>query len=146
MKKVAFGCDHAGFVLKKEVLKVVQDLGFEVIDHGCHSPERVDYPDFARLVAQDVQKGKVSSGILICGTGIGMAIAANKFKGVRAASLADVFSAKMARQHNDLNVLCLGGRVMGVGVAQLITETFFKTKFEGGRHQERLEKILAIEK
>lgn len=133
--------DHAGLTLKNHLKQYLKGLGYDVIDHGCETQASVDYPDFAKLVAYDVQKGAVWRGILICGTGIGMALAANRFSQVRAASITDVFSAKMARAHNDLNLLCLGGRVVGIGLAEEIVKMFLATEFEGGRHQKRLEKI-----
>lgn len=143
--RVSIGSDHAGFALKSEIIGLLNELGCEVADCGCFSPERVDYPDYAAIVARDVQAEKVDCGILICGTGIGMAITANKFKGVRAASLVDEYSLLMARKHNDLNVLCLGSRVVGMGTAALLVESFLKTEYEGGRHAERLEKLTELE-
>lgn len=142
---VAIGADHAGFALKQEVILFLKKLNHDVIDHGCHNSDRVDYPDFAAAVVQDVQKGTATRGILICGTGIGMAITANKFKGIRAASVVDAYSVLMTRKHNDLNVLCLGARVIGLGTAEMLIETFLKTEFEGARHQARLDKITAWE-
>lgn len=144
--KVTIGADHAGFHLKQEIIKLLSELGYQVLDRGCDSTERVDYPDFASLVATDVQKNQAQFGILVCGTGVGMAVTANKFKGIRAANLVDQYSAIMARKHNDLNMLCLGGRVLGVGTAMLLVETFLTTEFEGDRHQQRLNKIGEIEK
>lgn len=143
--RVAIAADHAGFHLKQEIVRFLTELGYTVLDRGCDSTERVDYPDFASLVATDVQTGQAQFGILVCGTGVGMAITANKFKGIRAASLVDQFSTIMARKHNNLNVLCLGGRVLGVGTAMLLVETFLATNFEGERHQGRLKKIGEIE-
>ena len=143
--KIAVASDHAGLHLKQEVIRFLQELGYQVLDRGCDTAERVDYPDFASLVALDVQKNYAKFGILICGTGVGMAIAANKFKGVRAAAMTDQYSTIMGRKHNDLNVLCLGGRVLGVGTAMLLVETFLTIPFEGDRHQQRLEKISEIE-
>lgn len=145
MTKISVGADHAGFALKQEIVKFLKSLGHEVHDQGCHSEDRVDYPDFAALVARDVQSGKSERGILVCGTGIGVSIAANKFKGIRAASIWSVEASEMSRKHNDLNVLCLGGRVLDVKTAQAITKTFLETEFEGGRHGDRLKKISALE-
>lgn len=142
---LSIACDHAGLSLKAFVLDVVQSMGYEVIDHGVHTNARVDYPDFAAKVAQDVQSAKARFGILICGSGTGMALTANRFAGIRAAAISDVYSAKMARAHNDLNVLCLGSRVLGEGPARLIMEAFLKTEFEGGRHAERVQKIHAYD-
>ena len=142
MKKLSVACDHAGVTLKNEIIIDLKVRGWQVIDHGTDSTASVDYPDFAALVAGDVQSKKCDCGILICGTGIGMAIAANKFKGVRAASLTDIYSTRLTRQHNDLNVLCLGARVIGTGMALAIVDTFLNTGFEGGRHQKRVEKMM----
>lgn len=142
---IALGADHAGFVLKTEIGELLQTLGYEILDCGCYAQERVDYPDYAALVSKNVQSEKARFGILVCGTGIGMAMTANKFKGIRAASIADEYSVLMARKHNNLNVLCLGGRVIGSGTAALLVETFLKTGFEGGRHAERLGKIADLE-
>jgi ribose 5-phosphate isomerase B len=144
MEKIAIASDHAGLHLKMDIVTLLKSLGYEPIDHGCHTSESVDYPDYAALVARDVQSGKTPRGILICGTGIGMAITANKFSGVRAASLVDEYSTLMARKHNNLNVLCLGSRVIGTGTAALIVETFLKTPFEAGRHEKRVEKMEAV--
>lgn len=144
--KISIAADHAGFHLKTEIVAVLNTLGCDVTDHGCHSAERVDYPDYATQVADDIRTKKSTYGILICGTGIGMAITANKIKGVRAASVVDEYSLLMARKHNDLNVLCLGSRVIGSGTATLLVETFLKTEFEGERHQDRLNKISILEK
>lgn len=145
MKKISLACDHGGFLLKEEVLSLLKELDYEVIDHGCHSFDSVDYPDYAQNVAQDIQNNKAPVGILICGSGIGMAITANKFKGIRAAALTDVYSTEMTRKHNDLNILCLGARVVGSGLAKKIIQTFLQTEFEGDRHTRRLNKIKKIE-
>lgn len=139
--RIAVACDHGGIGLKPTVLAVLQKHGCEVVDHGCHDTASVDYPDYAAKVAQDVSSGKADRGILICGTGIGMAITAGKFKGVRAAAITDAYSMLMTRKHNDLNVLCLGGRVVGAGLAEHLVEIFLTTDFEGGRHAARLAKI-----
>lgn len=145
MKKIAIACDHAGVLLKQAIIPVLQDKGFQILDFGTDSSESVDYPDYAALVAKTIVSQEVDRGILICGTGIGMALAANRFPGVRAASLNDVFSATMAREHNDLNVLCLGSRVVGVGLAQMLVNTFLTVPFAGGRHAMRVNKIHALE-
>lgn len=144
--KIAIGSDHAGFDLKREIIRLLEELGCAVHDCGCFSVERVDYPDYAALVARDVQTGKADRGILVCGTGIGMAITANKYRGIRAASVVDEYSLIMARKHNDLNLLCLGSRVIGPGTAALLVETFLETEFESARHAERLRKIEELEK
>jgi ribose 5-phosphate isomerase B len=144
--KVAIGSDHAGFEYKemiKEYLK--KEFGFEVIDKGTYSNERTDYPLYAKAVAEAVAKGEADKGILICGTGIGMSITANKIKGIRAALCPNNFMAEMARKHNDANVLCLGQRVIGTDHALSIVKTFFTTEFEGGRHSDRLALITDIE-
>lgn len=143
--RVGVGCDHGGFDLKQAVLEVLQELKFEVEDFGTHSRESVDYPDFARAVAHAVRDGRCDFGVLICGTGVGISIAANKVPGIRAALCADTFTARMARQHNDANILCLGARTLGPGLAQDIVRAFFSASFEGGRHARRVEKIRALE-
>ena len=143
--KIALACDHAGFPLKEEILKVLKEAGVAVDDLGCASETSVDYPDFAGLVAERVSAGQADRGILLCGTGVGMAITANKFKGVRAAAINDLLTAKMSREHNDLNVLCLGGRVVQPAVVRKIVKMFLETPFAGGRHEKRVEKIKKIE-
>jgi ribose 5-phosphate isomerase B len=144
--KVAIGSDHAGFELKEMISNIVKEMGNEVIDMGTGSSCSVDYPDYAEAVADAVSKGKVERGILICGTGIGMSIVANKFKNVRAALCNDLFTAKMSRLHNDANILCLGGKIIGKDLAKEIVHIWFSTQFEGGRHEKRLEKINLIER
>lgn len=139
--KIAIGCDHAGFEMKQELLKVVTELGHEFIDFGTNSSNSVDYPDFAEKVSLSVASKDADRGILICGTGIGMAIVANKFAGIRAAVCNDLYSAKMSRLHNDANVLTIGGRVVGKDIAKEILKVWLSTDFEGGRHQIRLDKI-----
>ncbi len=145
MERIAIGADHAGFKLKEFVKKLLTEKGFEVIDVGTHSEERCHYPEFAAKVASMVSKGEVPRGILICGSGIGMSIVANKFKGVRAALCHNIYSAKFSRLHNDSNVLCLGGRVTGEDLTREIVEVWLSTPFEGGRHSERLAIIERIE-
>lgn len=145
MKKLSIASDHAGVQLKETVKNIVKTLGWECHDYGPNTADRVDYPDFAKKVAVDVAEKNVKFGILICGSGIGMALTANKFKGVRAASIVDEYSCEMTRKHNDLNLLCLGERVIGEGKAENLVKIFLKTEFEGGRHQERVNKILAVE-
>lgn len=136
--KIAIGADHAGFHLKRALVEGVL-AGYEVEDHGTHSPdESVDYPRYAFSVAEAVAGGKARYGILICGTGIGMCMAASRVEGIRPALCTNVYMARMARAHNDANVLCLGGRVLGVGVAEEIVRVFLSTPFEGGRHARRL--------
>lgn len=144
--KILVASDHGGYSLKSILLNHLQsNQDWQFVDMGCHSESSVDYPDFAALVAREVSQGKATRGILICGTGIGMAITANKFKGVRASVVGDVYSARMTREHNDLNVLCLGARVIGPGVAVEIVDSFLTTPFAGGRHSARVDKIKAIE-
>lgn len=143
--KIAIGCDHRGYSLKPEILQEVTKLGHEIKDFGSFDEKQVDYPDYALTVARAVAKGEFDCGILICGTGIGMSVAANKIKGIRAARCQDCFSAKMARQHNDANILCLGGLVMGAGLAREVVRAYLEAKFEGGHHARRLEKISAVE-
>jgi ribose 5-phosphate isomerase B len=143
--KVAIGSDHGGYLLKETVKEQLQSLGLEVKDFGCHSEASVDYPDYALQVAQAVADGQFDRGILICGTGIGMCITANKVKGVRCALVHDCFSAKAAREHNDSNVLAMGARVIGSGLASEIVKIWLDTPFEGGRHERRLSKITQIE-
>ncbi|MBI5190931.1 MAG: ribose 5-phosphate isomerase B [Nitrospirae bacterium] len=144
--KVALGCDHGGLELKDTIAAELRKLGVEVVDEGTVSEESVDYPDFAAKVAGDVASGKVDRGITVCGTGIGMSIAANKFPGIRAALCHDSYTARMSRMHNDANILVLGGRVTGPEVALDILRDWLKTPFEGGRHQRRLDKIAELEK
>lgn len=139
--KVAIGSDHGGFELKEEIKKYFEEQGIEYKDFGTFSTDSVDYPDIAFLVSDSVTKGENPLGILVCGTGIGMSIAANKVPGIRAALVSDVYSAKMAREHNDSNILVLGGRVTGKSLALYIVETFLATDFAGGRHSGRLQKI-----
>jgi len=144
--KIAIGADHAGFELKELISQIVENTGHEVIDMGTGSSCSVDYPDYAEAVAQAVSDGKAERGILICGTGIGMSIVANKFKNVRAALCNDLFTAKMSRLHNDANILCMGARVIGKGLAIEIVKTWLSTHFEAERHLKRVEKINIIER
>ncbi|MCS7163634.1 MAG: ribose 5-phosphate isomerase B [Thermodesulfovibrio sp.] len=144
--KIAIGADHAGFELKELVSQFIRETGHELIDMGTGSSCAVDYPDYAEAVAKAVSDGKVERGILICGTGIGMSIVANKFKNIRAALCNDLFTAKMSRLHNDANILCMGARVIGKGLALEIVKTWLDTPFEGERHLRRIEKINTIER
>ena len=143
--KVALGCDHAGVALKNEILPVLEELEIEWEDLGTKNEESCDYPDYGEKVSDAVSKGKVNRGILVCGTGIGMSIVANKFPGVRAALCSEDYSAKMSRLHNDANVLVLPGRIISAATARDIVSVWFKTDFEGDRHQRRLDKIKALE-
>lgn len=144
--KIAIAADHGGFELKDSMVEYIKSLGNEVMDLGTNSADSVDYPDYAKKVCEEIQQGDTDLGILICGTGIGMSLAANKFEGIRAACVSDVYSAKMSRNHNNANVLCIGARVIGDEVAKLIIKTFLENEFEAGRHQRRVDKIMAIEK
>ncbi len=144
-KIVTIGCDHAAYELKLKVIAHLREAGWDVIDVGTDSTESCDYPLFAKAVCENVQKGVTELGILICGTGIGMSIAANKHKGIRAAACSDTFSARLTRSHNDANVLCFGERVVGYGLACDLVDAFLGTSFEGGKHQLRVNQISAIE-
>ena len=145
--KITIGSDHGAVQLKEEVKMVLKEYGdVEVTDVGTFGTDSVDYPDIAEKVCGDVVSGKADRGIVLCGTGIGISIAANKIKGICCALCNDVYSAKMSRQHNDANVLAMGGRVMGFGPAGEIVRAFVEGKFEGGRHERRVNKIMALEK
>ena len=143
---VAVGSDHAGIDLKQEIIKLLAELKHDVTDYGTDTPLSVDYPDFGEKVAEVVSTGKAERGILICGTGVGMSIVANKFPNIRAALCNELFSAKMSRMHNDANILVLGGRIIGRDLAKEIVRTWMDTGFENGRHTDRIKKISAIEK
>lgn len=143
--KVAIGCDHAGIELKEQLIVLLEKMDIEQLDEGTNTPDSVDYPDFGEKVSLAVAGGKADRGILICGTGIGMSIVANKIKGIRAALCSETFSARMSRLHNDANVLVLGGRVIGKALAEEITRVWLETTFDGGRHAKRLDKISLIE-
>lgn len=142
---IAIGSDHGGFELKNHVMAHLKEQGIEVCDMGTYSEESCDYPVIAKKVAEAVSGGEYEKGILICGTGIGISIAANKVKGIRAALCGDVYSAKMTRRHNDANILCMGGRVIGRELAFMICDTFLAEEFEGGRHEKRIAAISAME-
>ena len=144
--KIAIGSDHAGYRLKQELAGYLGELAPEVLDMGVAGEEPVDYPDFALAVALAVARGQADLGILVCGTGLGMAIAANKVPGIRAVTCSDTFSARCSREHNDANVLCIGARVVGSGVAKDIVATWLSAGFLGGRHERRVAKIADIEK
>lgn len=145
--KLAIGADHGGYILKKEIVDFLSKIGnIEVADFGVSGPEPVDYPDYGRKVSEAVSNGTADRGILICGTGIGMSIVANRYPKVRAALCHDNFTARMSRLHNDANVLVMGERVIGRGVALDIVKAWIETEFEGSRHQRRLDKIREIEK
>jgi len=142
---VALGSDHAGFALKESLKETLRALGAEVNDLGTHDETSVDYVDYARQVAEEVARGAAERGIAICGTGIGMSIAANKVAGVRAALCHEGYSARQSREHNDANVLCLGARVIGKELAVEVVRVFLSSDFAGGRHRRRVEKIVALE-
>ena len=139
--RIAIGADHAGFILKEHLRAWLAEAGHELRDFGAHSAESVDYPDYAALVAGAVAGGSAERGILVCGSGIGMAIAANRVRGVRAAACVDLYSARLCRQHNDANVLALGSRIVAPPLAEALAEVFLTTTFEGGRHARRVAKL-----
>ena len=144
-KKITVGCDHAGFGLKKIVIAHLEERGFEVLDVGTHSTDSCDYPQIAHELCKNIQNGTTELGILICGTGIGMSMCANKHRGIRAACCSDAFSARATRMHNDANVLCFGARVVGYGVACTLVDAFLDQKFEGERHAPRVAAINALD-
>lgn len=144
---IAVGSDHAGYDLKNKIIQFLSENGYEYKDFGTHSnADSVDYPDFAFAVATAIKKGECEKGILVCGTGIGISISANKVDGIRAALCTDGYMARLSREHNDANVLALGARVIGEGVALDIVDIWLKTEFLGGRHKTRIDKIAEIEK
>ena len=144
-KKIVIGCDHAGYGLKGKVIDHLEELGYEVIDVGTDSTDSWDYPVFAHRLCVKIQNGEAPLGILICGTGIGMSLVANKHKGIRAACCSDTFSARLTRVHNDANVLCFGERVVGLGLALDLVDNFIGAEYEGGKHARRVGMITAIE-
>lgn len=144
--KIAMACDHGGLNLKREIIKHLQSQGYEVVDFGTDTFDSCDYPDYALPAAEAVANGECERGILVCSTGIGVSIVANKVKGIRCAHCHDTYCAEFTRLHNDSNVLALGEKVVGSGYALKIVDTFLSTEFEGGRHQRRVDKITDIEK
>ena len=144
--KIAIGADHAGFELKQKVRSMLEQQGHMVIDEGTVSSESVDYPDFARKVAHDVSEGRAEFGVLVCGSGIGMAITANKVVGIRAANVCNMTEAELSREHNNANVIAIGARFMDEKKAEEIVNKFLHTSFAGGRHERRVEKIAEVEK
>ena len=146
MEKIIIGCDHGGLELKNEIICHLNKRGIEVTDVGTYTADSCNYPDYARALCKRIQSGEFERGILVCGTGIGMSMAANKHNGIRAACCSDTFSARMTRMHNDANVLCLGGRVVGAGLACDMVDLFVDTDFEGGRHTARVQMIADVEK
>ncbi len=144
-KIIAVGCDHGGFELKKEILAHFEEKGVKYVDFGTYTSDSCDYPDYAEKACLAVLNGECDLAVLVCGTGIGISMAANKIKGIRAACCSDTFSARFTRLHNDANALCMGGRVVGTGLACDMVDLFITTEFEGGRHQNRIDKITALE-
>ena len=145
MMKIALGSDHGGFQLKEAIKKHLEEKGYEVKDYGTYSEESCDYPKYGKAVADAIVSGECERGILCCGTGVGISLAANKVKGIRACVCSDTFTAKYTRLHNNANILSLGGRVLGVGLALELVDIFLTTEYEGGRHQRRLDQLAAIE-
>lgn len=145
MKTIVLGADHGGYELKNTIKAHLESIGFETIDVGTNTPDSCDYPIFASKLCQKLQNGEADLGILVCGTGIGMSMAANKHKGIRAACCSDTFSARLTRLHNNANVLCLGARVLGAGLALDLVDNFVNAEFEGDRHTKRLSLIEDIE-
>ena len=144
--KISLGCDHGGYALKEHVKAYLESKGHEVVDCGTYSTDSCDYPIFGEAAARKVQSGECERGIVICTTGIGISIAANKHRGIRAACCSDCFSARATRLHNNANVLCMGGRVVGPGLAIQMVDEFLSAAFEGGRHQRRIDKLTALER
>ncbi len=143
--KIAIGCDHGGIVLKNDVLKAIEELGLEALDLGCYTTDSVDYPDYAEKVCKAILNGEAEKGVLLCGTGIGISIAANKVKGIRCAHVTDNFSAQMSAEHNNAQIIAMGGRITKGEDAYTFTKTFLTTEFAGGRHAMRVAKIMALE-
>ncbi len=144
--KIAMGADHGGFSLKETIKQHLEEQGHEILDLGTYDTASCHYPVYAEKVARAVAAGQAERGILVCGTGIGMSIAANKIPGIRAAAVSDCFTAQATREHNDANILCLGERTVGPGLAMRIVDTYLAAQFQGGRHQTRLDMIAALEK
>lgn len=143
--KIAIGNDHVGLELKKHIVKYLSKKGYEVIDFGTDSPDRTDYPIYGKRVAQAVQNEDCRFGILICGTGVGISLAANKVKGIRAVVCSEPYSAKLSRQHNNTNIVAFGARVIGSAMAEMIVDEFLNAEYEGGRHAKRVEMIAQLE-
>ena len=143
--KIALGSDHGGYALKCDIIQLLEKLGYEYKDFGCYAPESCDYPDFGAAAARAVASGECDRGIVICTTGIGISIAANKIKGIRCAHCADSLEAEMTRRHNDANMMAIGAGFTGKNLAERMVEVFLTTEFEGGRHQRRVDKIMALE-
>ena len=143
--KIALGSDHGGYALKCDIIQLLEKLGYEYKDFGCYAPESCDYPDFGAAAARAVASGECDRGIVICTTGIGISITANKIKGIRCALCHEPYSAEMTRRHNDANVLAIGAGVTGPNLAERIVDVFLNTPFDGGRHQRRVDKVMALE-
>ena len=143
---IAIGSDHGGYDIKVTVMKHLDERGIAYKDYGCYSKESCDYPTYGKAVAEAVVSGECEKGILVCTTGIGISIAANKIKGIRAALCGDCFTAQMSKEHNNANILCMGERVIGLGLAEKIVDTYLNSEFLGGRHARRVEKIMNLEK
>ena len=143
--KIAIGCDHGGIVLKNDVIRAVLDLGLDYVDFGCYDNSSVDYPDYAKKVCDAILSGEAQKGVLLCGTGIGMSIVANKVNGIRCAHVTDNFSAQMSAEHNNAQIIAMGGRITKGEDAYTFTKTFLTTQFAGGRHAIRVDKIMALE-
>ena len=139
--KIGFGAAHAGFALKEELKKYLVEKGHECIDYGTYSEQRVDYPDYGKKVAHALVEGEVEKGVLVCGSGIGISISANKIKGIRCCVCSEPYSARMSVRHNNANIIAMGGRIVGTDLAKMIVDEFFNSKFEGGRHEARVKKI-----
>lgn len=139
--KIGFGADHAGFALKEELKKYLEEKGHECIDYGTYSEQRVDYPDYGKKVAHALVEGEVEKGVLVCGSGIGISISANKVKGIRCCVCSEPYSARMSVRHNNANIIAMGGRIVGTDLAKMIADEFFNSQFEGGRHEARVKKI-----
>jgi len=144
-KPIVIGCDHAGVAFKNEIIEFLKQNNIEVIDCGCYTSQSVDYPDIAQAVCEKVTSNTCAKGILICGTGVGISMAANKINGIRAALCHDYFSAKYTRLHNDSNIICFGARVIGTGLACELVDVFLSGEFEGGRHATRVEKLMNLQ-
>lgn len=143
--KIAMGNDHVAVEMKEYIRKHIEDLGHEVVDFGTHTTDRTDYPIYGRKVAEAVASGECDLGVLICGTGAGISLAANKVKGIRAVVCSEPYTARLTREHNDANIIAFGARVVGMATAEMIVDEFLNAKFEGGRHQRRIDMIKAIE-
>ena len=144
-KPIALAADHGGYELKEAVKKHLEEIGVAYVDYGTNSTASVDYPDMAVPACKAVVNGECDKALLFCGTGVGISIAANRMKGIRACCCSDPYSAKLTRMHNNANVLCMGGRVVSAGLAEMMVDLFLETEFEGGRHQRRIDQITAIE-